>query len=83
MKENLGWTKEPFEIPAEVSEHCAQIARRGASRQGKWKRMFKEYAKAYPELAATYKKFQSGELPDLKNTDDLFNVEKPDATRNT
>ena len=41
MKENLGWTKEPFEIPAEVSEHCAQIARRGASRQGKLKRMFK------------------------------------------
>lgn len=81
MKENLGWTKEPFEIPAEVSEHCAQIARRGASRQGKWKRMFKEYAKAYPELAATYKK--SGELPDLKNNEDLFKFEKPDATRNT
>ena len=83
MKENLGWTKEPFEIPAEVSEHCAQIARRGASRQGKWKRMFKEYAKAYPELAATYKKFQSGELPDLKSNEDLFKFEKPDATRNT
>lgn len=83
MKENLGWTKEPFEIPAEVSEHCAQIARRGASRQGKWKRMFKEYAKAYPELAAKYKKFQSGELPDLKNNEDLFKFEKPDATRNT
>lgn len=83
MKENLEWTKEPFEIPAEVSEHCAQIARRGASRQGKWKRMFKEYAKAYPELAATYKKFQSGELPDLKNNEDLFKFEKPDATRNT
>ncbi len=83
MKENLGWTKEPFEIPAEVSEHCAQIARRGAARQGKWKRMFKEYAKAYPELAAMYKKFQSGELPDLKNNEDLFKFEKPDATRNT
>ncbi len=83
MKENLGWSEEPFEIPAEVSEHCAQIARRGASRQGKWKRMFKEYAKAYPELAATYKKFQSGELPDLKNNEDLFKFEKPDATRNT
>ena len=83
MKENLGWTKEPFESPAEVSEHGAQIARRGASRQGKWKRMFKEYAKAYPELAATYKKFQSGELPDLKNNEDLFKFEKPDATRNT
>ena len=83
MKENLGWSEEPFEIPAEVAEHCAQIARRGASRQGKWKRMFKEYAKAYPELAATYKKFQSGELPDLKNNEDLFKFEKPDATRNT
>ena len=83
LKENLGWTCEPFEIPAEVAEHCAAIARRGASRQGKWKKLFKEYEQAYPELAAQYKLFMSGELPDLKNNASLFEFAKPDATRNT
>ena len=82
-KEALNWTEDPFEIPAAVAEHCAQIARRGTSRQGKWKRMFKEYAKAYPELAALYKTFMSGELPDLHNDASLFDFAKPDATRNT
>ena len=83
LKENLGWTCEPFEIPAEVAEHCGAIARKGASRQGKWKRLFKEYEAAYPDLAALYKQYMSGELPDLKNDADLFEFTKPDATRNT
>ena len=83
LKENLGWTCEPFEVPAEVAEHCGAIARKGASRQGKWKRLFKEYEIAYPDLAALYKQYMSGELPDLKNDADLFEFAKPDATRNT
>ena len=82
-KENLGWTCAPFEIPDEVAEHCGAIARKGASRQGKWKRMFKQYEAAYPDLAALYKKYMSGELPDLKNDAELFEFAKPDATRNT
>ena len=28
LKENLGWTLEPFEVPAEVTEHCAAIAKK-------------------------------------------------------
>lgn len=82
-KENLGWTCAPFEIPDEVAEHCGAIARKGSSRQGKWKRMFKQYEAAYPDLAALYKKYMSGELPDLKNDAELFEFAKPDATRNT
>lgn len=82
-KENLGWTCAPFEIPDEVAEHCGAIARKGASRQGKWKRMFKQYEATYPDLAALYKKYMSGELPDLKNDAELFEFAKPDATRNT
>ena len=82
-KDNLGWTCAPFEIPEEVAEHCGAIARKGASRQGKWKRLFKAYEAAYPDLAALYKQYMSGELPDLKNDADLFEFAKPDATRNT
>ena len=82
-KENLGWTCAPFEVPYEVSEHCGAIARKGVTRQGKWKKMFKEYEAAYPDLAAQYKLFMRGELPDLKNDAALFEFSKPDATRNT
>ena len=72
LKENLGWTCEPFEIPDEVAEHCGAIARKGAARQGKWKRLFKEYETVYPDLAEKYKLFMSGELPDLKTNGALF-----------
>ena len=83
LKDNLGWTCEPFEVPYEVTEHCNAIARRGVTRQGRWKRMFKEYEAQHPDLAAKYKLYMSGELPDLKNDADLFEFAKPDATRNT
>ena len=81
LKENLGWTYAPFEVPDEVMQHCASIARRGVTRQGKWKKMFKEYEAAYPELAAQYKLYVSGEMPDLKNNASLFEFTKGEATR--
>ena len=81
LKENLGWTYAPFEVPDEVMQHCASIARRGVTRQGKWKKMFKEYEAAYPELAAQYKQYMSGEMPDLKNNASLFEFTKGEATR--
>lgn len=83
LKENLGWTCEPFEIPEEVAEHCGAIAKRGVAKQGKWKMMLRDYENAYPELAAKYRMYMSGELPDLKNNESLFAFTKPNATRNT
>lgn len=83
LKENLGWTCEPFEIPEEVAEHCGAIAKRGVAKQGKWKMMLRDYENAYPELAAKYRMYMSGELPDLKNNASLFAFTKPNATRNT
>ena len=83
LKENLGWEYEPFEVPQEVAEYCNAIGRKGVARQGKWKRLFKEYETAYPELAALYKQYMSNELPDLKNDADLFDFPKADATRGT
>ena len=81
LKENLGWTYAPFEVPDEVMQHRASIAHRGVTRQGKWKKMFKEYEAAYPELAAQYKQYMSGEMPDLKNNASLFEFTKGEATR--
>ncbi len=83
LKENLSWTCEPFEVPQEVLDSCRAIGKRGAAKQGKWKRLFKEYEAQYPDLAALYKQYMSGELPDLKNDASLLDFPKADATRNT
>ncbi|MDE5896917.1 MAG: transketolase [Clostridia bacterium] len=83
-KEKLGWTcTEPFEVPGEVLAHTAEAGKRGAEKQAAWNKMFAEYEKAYPELAARYKSAMKGELPDLTKADDLFKFEKPMATRQT
>ncbi|MGN0822199.1 MAG: transketolase [Candidatus Gallimonas sp.] len=82
-KEKLGWSCEPFEVPAEVLRHTAQAGRRGAKKEREWKAMFAEYEKAYPELAKEYKTAMAGELPDLTAIPDLFRFEKPMATRQT
>ena len=82
-KEKLGWNSEPFEVPDEVFAHTAEAGKRGAQKEAEWNAMFAEYEKAYPELAAEYKRAMKGDLPDLANNEDLFRFEKPMATRQT
>ena len=83
-KEKLGWPcTEPFEVPAEVFTHTAEAGARGRAAEKAWKEMFAAYEKAYPELAAEYKKAMSGEIVDLTRMEDLFQWEKPMATRQT
>ena len=45
--------------------------------------MFAKYEKAYPELAKEYKAAMKGELPDFTKAEDLFQWDKPMATRQT
>lgn len=82
-KDNLGWTSEPFECPDEVFAHCAEAGANGANKQDAWAAMFAEYEKAYPELAAAYKSAMAGELPDLNAINEIYDFEKPMATRQT
>ncbi len=82
-KEKLGWTYDTFECPNEVFEHCAIAGIAGAKAQAKWEKMFAEYEITYPELAAQYKAAMAGELPDFDTIEDLYNFEKPMATRQT
>ncbi len=83
MKDNIGWTCEPFEVPAEVLSHTAKACRKGAKKEREWKAMFAEYQKAYPELAKEFVAAMKGELPDFNAIPDLFKFEKPMATRQT
>ena len=58
----LGWPHPPFVIPDEV--YAAWSARRkGSRRQFSWKKSFAAYEKAFPELAAEFKRRTTGELP--------------------
>ena len=82
-KEKLGWEYAPFECPQEVFDHCATAAETGAVAEMQWKKMFAEYEYAYPELAAAYKNAMAGQLPNFDELDDLYDFEKPMATRQT
>ncbi|WP_323837535.1 transketolase [Photorhabdus africana] len=61
-REALGWNYPAFEIPAEIySEWDAKEA--GNAKQAAWNEKFAAYEKAYPELAAEFKRRTGGELP--------------------
>ncbi|MDD1958777.1 transketolase [Pseudomonas sp. 39004] len=58
----LNWNHGPFEIPADIyAEWDAKAA--GAKAEAEWNQRFDAYAKAHPELAAEFKRRDSGELP--------------------
>ncbi len=82
-KQKLEWNYEPFECPQEVFEHCAKAGHSGEHAQAYWEKLFAEYEVQYPELAKAYKSAMAGELPDLENMEELFQFDKPMATRQT
>ena len=82
-KDALGWDHPPFECPQEVFDHCAEAGKKGAKKQAAWTAMFAEYEKAYPELAAAYKAAMANEMPNLASLEEIYDFDKPMATRQT
>ena len=80
-KQKLGWNYEPFECPDEVFEHCAEAGVSGRYAEEHWEKLFADYEAQYPELAKAYQSAMAGEIPDLENMDELFQFDKPMATR--
>jgi len=61
-REALGWTAEPFVIPADIAAAWnAQAA--GAKAEAAWDKRFAAYAAAFPELAAEFTRRMAGALP--------------------
>ena len=58
----MGWTSEPFVIPDDVRAGWNAKAR-GAEVEAGWQKRFDAYAKAFPELAAEFRRRVAGELP--------------------
>ena len=83
-KEKLGWEYPAFECPQEVYDHCAEAGKVASDAEVAWKKMMIDYEVAYPELAASYKSAMAGERPNFDELEEeLFNFEKPMATRQT
>ncbi len=80
LKENLGWECEPFKVPEEVRKHCNVPISRGKRATRAWKKLFKSYEIAYPELAREYRDRVKGVIPDsVKNLS--IDFDKADAGR--
>ena len=61
-REYLGWEHAPFVIPQDIYQEWDGKSK-GASAQQSWNDSFAAYAKAYPELAAEFKRRMAGDLP--------------------
>ena len=83
-KQALGFDPDKsFFVPEEVATLFKERASRMKRAQGKWKRIFKDWTKANPEKAATWKACFEDALPaDIENALPKFDVEKAVATRN-
>jgi transketolase len=61
-RRTLNWPHEPFVIPEDI--RAAWDARATGKRaEGRWRRRFKAYQQAHPELASEYLRRMAGELP--------------------
>ena len=64
-KQALGWpTDEPFYTPEAALAHFRRALQAGSAAQAAWQARFAAYEKAYPELAAEWRRVMSGELPE-------------------
>jgi len=83
MKQNFGWDpNKTFYVPDEAYTQMRQCVDAGKKAQAAWDRMFKRYAKQYPDLAAQFRDALAGKLP--INLDEIlpkFDPGKPMATR--
>ena len=77
-REALGWKYAAFEIPQDIyAEWDAKEA--GQAKEAAWNDKFAAYARAFPELAAEFKRRMNGELPADWKADAKAFVEKLQA----
>lgn len=86
MKENLGWLEpeKSFNIPQDVYDHYADLAKKGEEAEAAWNKMFAEYCEKFPEDKARWEKYHTAVNAEaLYNNDEFWAYEnKAVATRN-
>jgi transketolase len=59
---HIGWNHGPFEIPQDVYD-VWDAKKKGAEWEAAWQTKFDAYAKAFPDMAAEFKRRMVGDLP--------------------
>ncbi len=82
-KQKLGWPyEEPFTVPDEALANFRQAIDRGRKLEDEWNAKLEAYAKEHPELAAEWRQWASGKLPEgWQSAMPTFPTDKPMATR--
>ncbi|GHU98974.1 transketolase [Clostridia bacterium] len=94
MRASLGWTAEPFEVPAEVQAFLKKIIDKKKKSETAWNKLMKAYAAAHPGLYGEFKEWTEGKFAaggasdgsfgDLYEFSAMYDFpDKADATRNT
>ena len=60
-REALGWTAEPFVVPAEIAQAWNAVAQ-GRQAEAEWRQRFEAFRAQYPEDAAEFERRMAGEL---------------------
>jgi transketolase len=82
IKKNSGWDPDQsFVVPQEVKEHMGCCVEKGKAAQAAYEKMFSDYEKAHPELAAELKDAVAGKVTIDPGQLPVFDTEKPIATR--
>ncbi|MGA8280676.1 MAG: transketolase, partial [Desulfobacterales bacterium] len=64
-KQNLNWPAEPaFYLPEESVSHFREALEKGAQLDRSWEEAFTVYQKAHPDLAARWRRWTDGDLPE-------------------
>jgi len=64
-KQNLNWPAEPaFYLPEESVSHFREALEKGAQLDRNWQEAFTLYQKAHPDLAARWRRWTDGDLPE-------------------
>ena len=64
-KQNLNWPAEPaFYLPEEAVSHFHEALEKGAQLDRNWQEAFAAYQTAHPELAARWRQWTDGSLPE-------------------
>ena len=63
-KESIGWSQEPFDVPADAAEAFAACVPRGARLHDAWRSTFDGWARANPGPAREWRRRLAGDLPD-------------------
>jgi transketolase len=82
-KQNLGWNfEEPFTVPDEALKNFRSSIERGARLESEWNSKLEAYSKEHPDLAAQWKVWSSGRLPEgWQSAMPEFPAGNPMATR--